>query len=60
VVDPLKRTHHLRSKVKGHLASTEKQALIKQARTEHGSLAAHFRNLVAEVGASFDRIIETL
>jgi len=59
-VEPLKRTHNLRSKVKGHLASTEKQALIKQARTEHGSLAVHFRSLVAEVGASLDRIIEKL
>lgn len=59
-VEPLKRAHFFRSKAKGHLAETEKQALIKAARKEHGSLAAHFRNLVAEVQASFDRIIEKL
>lgn len=59
-VEPLKRAHFLRSKAKGHLAETEKQALIKAARKEHGSLAAHFRNLVVEVQSSFDRIIEKL
>ena len=59
-VEPLKRVHFLRSKTKGHLAETEKQALIKSAIKEHGSLAAHFRNLVAEVQNSFDRIIEKL
>lgn len=59
-VEPLKRVHFLRSKAKGHLAETEKQALIKLARKEHGSLAAHFRNLVAEVNVSFERIIEKL
>jgi hypothetical protein len=60
IVEPLKRAHFLRSKAKGHLAETEKQALIKAARKEHGSLAAHFRNLVAEVQTSFDRIVEKL
>jgi hypothetical protein len=59
-VEPLKRAHFLRSKAKGHLAETEKQALIKTARKEHGSLAAHFRDLVTQVQASFDRIIEKL
>lgn len=60
VVEPLKQTHALRSKVKGHLAENERQAIIKQARTEHGSLAMHFRRLLEEVQASFDRIVGLL
>lgn len=59
-VEPLKQLHFLRSKVKGHLAETEKQALIKQCRKEHGSLAAHFRKLVEQVQTAFDQIIERL
>lgn len=59
-VEPLKRAHFLRSKAKGHLADSEKQALIKEARKEHGSLAAHFGDLVAKVQTSFDQIIEKL
>jgi hypothetical protein len=60
LVEPLKQTHFLRTKVKGHLAESEKEALIKQARTEHGSLAAHFRKLATDVQASFHRIVELL
>ena len=60
IVEPLKQIHFLRSKVKGHLAESEKQAIIKQARTDHGSLAAHFRKLAGHVQASFDRIVELL
>jgi len=60
VLEPLKRTHALRSKVKGHLAESERQAIVKQARTEHRSLAAHFRRLLEEVQVSFDRVVELL
>jgi hypothetical protein len=60
LIDPLKHAHFLRTKVKGHLAESEKQTLIKQARTEHGSLAAHFRKLATDVQTSFDRIVELL
>lgn len=60
VVSPLKRTHTLRSKVKGHLAESERQAIVKQALTEYGSLAAHFRKLADELQASFHRIVELL
>ena len=60
ILEPLRRTHTLRTKVKGHLAESEKQAIIKQARTENGSLAAHFRKLADEVQVSFDRITELL
>ena len=60
VLKPLKHTHALRSKVKGHLAESERQAIVKQARTEHGSLANHFRRLLEEVQASFVRIVDLL
>jgi len=59
-VEPLKQTHHLRSKVNGHLAESEKQAIIKRARSDYGSLAAHFRKLVGEVQEAFDRIAGSL
>lgn len=60
IVEPLKRVHFLRTKLKGHLAESEKQALIKQARGDHGSLATHFRKLAEDVQTSFDRIVEAL
>jgi hypothetical protein len=60
IVEPLKRTHYLRSKVKGHSAEAEKTKLIKQAKIDHGSLPAHFRALTTEVQAGLDRIIELL
>jgi hypothetical protein len=59
VVEPLKKLHYLRSKVKGHAAG-ERDKLIKAARTEHGSLAKHFRDLATSLWRSFDRITELL
>ena len=60
VVEPFKELHGLRSKVKGHFAEAERQAIIKQARTRHGSLAVHFRDLIERVQISFDRVVELL
>jgi hypothetical protein len=60
VIEPLRRVHFLRSKVKGHFAEGEKKSLIKKARTDHGSLAAHFRDLAEDVRVAFDRVIELL
>lgn len=60
ILEPLRLLHHLRSKTKGHAAKTEKQALIKQAKKDHGSLPTHFRWLASSVQVSFDRIIELL
>jgi hypothetical protein len=59
-VEPLKRVHFLRTKLKGHLAEKEKQALIKQARSDHGSLATHLRRLAEDIQISFERIVEAL
>jgi hypothetical protein len=38
----------------------ERDALIKKARSEHGTLQAHYRHLVTEVHAAFDRVIKLL
>ncbi len=59
-VESLKKVHFLRTKLKGHLAESEKQKLIKQARREFGSLAAHFRKLTEDLQNAFDRIVEVL
>jgi len=48
LVEPLKKLHFLRTKVKGHAAVNEKAALIKSARMAHGSLSAHFFQLTIE------------
>jgi len=60
VLAPLRALHELRSKTKGHAAESEKAALVKKAKSDHGSLPAHFRALVAQVQISFDRFIEVL
>lgn len=60
VIEPLKRTHALRSVVKGHLAESKKQAEIKKAYSDHGSLAAHFRKLTEDVRRSFNQIVKLL
>lgn len=60
IMKPLQLLHHLRSKTKGHAAQTEKAALIKVARKDHGSLPKHFRALLNDVLASFERLVELL
>jgi hypothetical protein len=44
-VAPLKETHHLRSKVKGHASGKEAAAIRKQILKEHGAYKEHFRVL---------------
>lgn len=60
LIEPLKETHALRSKVKGHLAEGERFVIVKEMRAKYGSLAAHFRAIVSEVQESFDKIIELM
>lgn len=60
IMAPLRRVHELRSKAKGHAAETEKRGLVKLAKSEHGSLPAHFRALASDVQVSFDRLVELL
>lgn len=60
VVEPLARLHKLRSVLKGHGAPSERTAASKQARTEHGTLRAHFTALGGECDAAFVRILKAL
>lgn len=57
---PLKELHHVRSKAKGHASFDEKTDLIRKARSDHGSLAEHFRTLASRVRYSFETIRKTL
>jgi hypothetical protein len=59
LVGPLRRLHHLRSKVSGH-HTTERAQLEKDAFAEHGSLNAHFRSLCCECNESFTTIFAAL
>lgn len=57
VMEPLARLHKLRSVLKGHGAPSERTAASKQARTEHGTLRAHFTALAGECDTAFIRIL---
>lgn len=58
-MEPLVRLHKLRSILKGHGAPSERTAASKQARTEHGTLRAHFTALAGECDAAFIKILKT-
>ena len=58
VMEPLARLHKLRSVLKGHGAPSERTAASKQARTEHGTLRAHFTALAGECDEAFIRILK--
>lgn len=58
VMEPLARLHKLRSVLKGHGAPSERTAASKQARTEHGTLRAHFTALAGECDEAFVRILK--
>ncbi len=59
-VAPLKTLHHLRSKVKGHAAPREAEALRHAALATHGTFRAHFTALAAECDAGLDVILRAL
>ena len=54
-LEPLRRLHMLRSKIKGHSGQLEKGALITQARMDHGSLKDHFVQLASDCQQAFER-----
>jgi len=55
-LEPLRRLHFLRTKVKGHSAEAQRQQLITQARTDHGSLKDHFLQLAFDCQEAFGRV----
>jgi len=59
-IEPLYRLHKLRSILKGHGAPSERTTASKQARTEHGTLRAHFTTLARECDVAFIKILNAL
>lgn len=59
-LEPLKQLHYLRSKVKGHASGSLREELIQVARTDHGSLKAHFTDLANRCHVAFERVRSAL
>lgn len=59
-IEPLSRLHALRSILKGHGAPTDRAAAAKRARTEHGTLRAHFIALAGECDRAFVTVLGEL
>lgn len=57
---PLTTLHTLRSQVKGHGAPDKKAEAVSAARTEHGTLRAHFTHLAGQCDQSTTRICKSL
>lgn len=56
ITAPLKELHGLRTKLKGHASGGEALEIRKQMLLQHGSLAAHFRDLCRRCDESFRKI----
>jgi hypothetical protein len=59
-MEPLRRLHFLRSKVKGHSGDVERRSLITQARADHGSLKEHFVQLAFDCQEAFAKACDSL
>ena len=57
---PLSRLHALRSILKAHSSVEEKSKEERLARTKHGTLRAHFKDLSGQCDKSFDTILLAL
>lgn len=57
VMAPLAKLHGLRNPLKGHGSTNERKSAQKQARSEHGTLRAHFTALAAECDKSLATIL---
>lgn len=60
VVLPMQRLHALRTEVKGHATVEKKRAAEIKARTDFGSLRAHFRALVGECESALNSVLASL
>ena len=58
VVAPLKKAHHLRSKVKGHASGKDAAAIKKQILQDHGGYKDHFHSLCQRCDESIRAIAE--
>jgi len=60
ILAPLKTLHTLRSQVKGHGAPDKKSEAVSAARTDHGTLRAHFTGMAGKCDHSTTRICQLL
>jgi hypothetical protein len=58
-VAPLRTLHHLRSKLKGHVAGSEADVLRQAALDQHGTYRKHFEDLCSCCDVATKRIAET-
>jgi len=60
IVAPMQQLHMLRTDVRGHAAIEKKRAAESAARTQFGSLRAHFRGIVADCEQALNAILKSL
>lgn len=60
ILTPLSRLHALRSILKAHSSVEDKDKEERQARSVHGTLRAHFKDLAGQCDKSFDTILLAL
>ena len=60
VLQPLAKVHALRNTLKAHSSVEEKDKEERMARTDHGTLRAHFKDLAGKCDKSFDAILLAL
>jgi hypothetical protein len=58
VMEPLAKLHGLRNPLKGHGSTNERKAAQKRARSEYGTLRAHFTALAAECDKALATILQ--
>lgn len=57
-MQPLAMLHSLRNPLKGHGSTNERHVAQKGARSEHGTLRAHFKALAAECDKALATILQ--
>ncbi len=57
---PMQQLHALRTEVRSHAALEKKEAAVSKARSEFGTLRAHFQNLVSDCESTFNTILGSL
>jgi hypothetical protein len=60
ILSPLSRLHALRSTLKAHSSVEAKDMEERCARTMHGTLRAHFKDLAGQCDKSFNMILLAL
>jgi len=57
-MEPLAKLHGLRNPLKGHGSTNERKAAQKKARSEHGTLRAHFTAIAADCDKALEMILK--